>query len=339
MHNWQENEIKELLIIRASEAVRNQITGTVKDSAVYNRMTKLLAEKGVFRSHMQVISKLKALRKQYSKYHQQKTRCGGDRVDWPFYELCHQAFANAPVGNPVRRHRSPTSSPPPPPPPPPQPPNAATTLPLASSPSPPTPLPPPAPPPPPTASSEEHPEVVVSLWDEVDVRDINKHLGPVEAEDEEEPYSPAEQLHTMNTNNVAFKPESGLWSSEVTVCRSTIKTYVCVLLVMESVWVSSVHGSNKEKENHRDGASFYSGVGDHRPAQRNGRRHAGAGGCPAAEVNGPREGNAEQSNESAHRYARTDQSRKPRETPGTGGQTIVQVPFTVGTFRPLMDSS
>ncbi|XP_041801883.1 uncharacterized protein LOC121612824 [Chelmon rostratus] len=174
MHNWQENEIKELLTIRGSEAIRNQITGTVKDSVVYNRMTKLLAERGVYRSHMQVISKLKALRKQYIKYHQQKTRCGSDRVDWPFYEQCHRVFGNAPVGNPLKRHRSPTPPP---------------------APSPPS---PPLPPPPP-AISEEHQGVVVGLWDEVDEREINKHLGPVEAEDDEEQYSPSEQLQPNNT--------------------------------------------------------------------------------------------------------------------------------------------
>eukprot|EP00064_Thunnus_orientalis_P019484 superscaffoldBa00004889_g19603 len=106
MHNWQENEIKELLTIRGSEAIRNQITGTAKDSVVYNRMTRLLAERGVYRSHMQVISKLKALRKQYTKYHQQKTRCGSARVDWPFYEQCHRVFSNAPAGNPVKRSRT-----------------------------------------------------------------------------------------------------------------------------------------------------------------------------------------------------------------------------------------
>lgn len=175
MHNWQENEIKELLTIRGSEAIRNQITGTVKDSVVYNRMTKLLAERGVYRSHMQVISKLKALRKQYIKYHQQKTRCGSDRVDWPFYEQCHRVFGNAPVGNPLKRHRSPTPPP---------------------APSPPS---PPLPPPPP-AISEEHQGVVVGLWDEVDEREINKHLGPVEAEDDEEQYSPSEQLQPNNTS-------------------------------------------------------------------------------------------------------------------------------------------
>lgn len=174
MHNWQENEIRELLTIRGSEAIRNQITGTVKDSVVYNRMTKLLAERGVYRSHMQVISKLKALRKQYTKYHQQKTRCGSDRVDWPFYEQCHRVFRKAPVGNAVKRHRSPTPPP---------------------APSPPPPLPPPPPPLP--AISEEHQEVVVGVWDD---REINKHLGTVEAEDDEEQYCPSEQLQPINAS-------------------------------------------------------------------------------------------------------------------------------------------
>lgn len=178
MHNWQENEIRELLTIRASDAIRHQITGTVKDSVVYNRVSKLLAERGVYRTHMQVISKLKALRKQYSKYHQQKIRCGSDRVDWPFYEQCHRAFGNSPpAGNPVKRHRSPT------PPPAPSPPAA---------------------PPPSSAMSEKHQEVVVSLWDEVDDREINKHLGPVEADDDEEQYSPPEPLHPIKTSKYAF---------------------------------------------------------------------------------------------------------------------------------------
>ncbi|XP_076597498.1 uncharacterized protein LOC143327162 isoform X2 [Chaetodon auriga] len=226
MHNWQENEIKELLTIRGSEAIRNQITGTVKDSVVYNRMTKLLAERGVYRSHMQVISKLKALRKQYIKYHQQKTRCGSDRVDWPFYEQCHRVFGNVPVGNPVKRQRSPTPPP---------------------APSPPSPPLPPQPP----AISEEHQGVVVSLWDEVDEREIDKHLGPVEAEDEEEQYSPSEQLQPNNASKF------------------------------------SVHSSIEEEEDDGDGASLYAGVSNSRPTQRDGRVDAGAGGRPATEVDGP----------------------------------------------------
>lgn len=177
MHNWQENEIKELLTIRGSEAIRNQITGTVKDSVVYNRMTKLLAERGVYRSHMQIISKLKALKKQYTKYHEQKTRSGSDGVDWPFYEQCHRVFGNAPASIPVKRPRSPTP--------------------------PPSPPPPPLPPPPPPAISEEHHEVVVGLWDEVDEREINKHLGPVEADDDEDQYSPSDPFQPNNASECA----------------------------------------------------------------------------------------------------------------------------------------
>lgn len=180
MHNWQENEIKELLTIRGSEAIRNQITGTVKDSVVYNRVTKLLAERGVYRSHMQVISKLKALKKQYSKYHQQKIRSGSDRVDWPFYDLCHRVFGYVPVVSPVKRHRSPT------------PPRATT---------PPPPLPPPV-------ISDEHHEVVFGLWDDVDDKELDKHLGPVEPDDEEEQYSPSDQLQAINANHQSERPWS-----------------------------------------------------------------------------------------------------------------------------------
>ncbi|KAF0036802.1 hypothetical protein F2P81_012114 [Scophthalmus maximus] len=193
MHNWQENEIKELLTIRGSEAIRFQITGTVKDSVVYSRITKRLAERGVFRSHMQVISKLKALRKQYLKYHQQKLRCGSDRVDWPFYEQCHRVFGNASMAHSVKQQS-------------PSPPPVASPPPPSPSPPPPPPTPPPPPPPPASALSDEHHEVVVGLWDEVD-----KHLGPVEPEDDDDQYSPAEQLHTMNTPEpaVTTRPDRG----------------------------------------------------------------------------------------------------------------------------------
>lgn len=149
MHNWQETEISELLALRGSETIRGQFTGTTKDSVVYQRMSKLLAERGVHRSPMQIINKLKALRKQYLKYHQQKTRCGSVRVHWTFYEQCHRAFENV---SPVNRPRSPTPPP------------------VAS---------------PPPARSE-------------DGRDVNEHLGPVEAEDDEG--SPPDQLHSFNTS-------------------------------------------------------------------------------------------------------------------------------------------
>ncbi|XP_038579532.1 uncharacterized protein LOC119906089 [Micropterus salmoides] len=254
MHNWQENEIKELLTIRGSEAIRNQITGTVKDSVVYNRMTKLLAERGVYRSHMQVISKLKALRKQYTKYHQQKTRCGSDRVDWPFYEQCHRVFGNASAGNPVKRQRSPTP--------------------------PPAPSPPPPSPPPPE-------EVVVGLWDDVDDKEINKHLGPVEAEDDDE-YSPSEQLQSINAILIIVHSVVMRWRTAA--CLSQSNLAVMTIKLIESggdPQTVSIYSSIEEKENNSDGASLYFSVSNSRTAQRDGRFHAGAGGCPATKVDGP----------------------------------------------------
>ncbi|MEQ2263648.1 hypothetical protein XENORESO_010716 [Xenotaenia resolanae] len=111
IHNWQENEIKQLLVIRGTEAIRSQIRGTVKDLVVYSRISKLLAVRGVYRTHMQVISKLKSLRKHYLRIREQKACCGNERVHWLFYELCHRAFFNSPMGNPVKRPESPTPPP------------------------------------------------------------------------------------------------------------------------------------------------------------------------------------------------------------------------------------
>lgn len=206
MHNWQENEIKKLLSLRGSEVIRNQITGTVKDSVVYQRMAKLLAERGVYRTHMQVISKLKALRKQYMKHHQQNTRCGSDRVDWPFYEQCHRAFGNPCVGNSMKRQRSPT---PPPASTPPQPPRP----------------PPPPPPPPPPAMNEEHQAVVVGLWDKVNDREINKHLGPVEVDDDEDQYSPPGQFRTINASKCPYPEGVNIFSIILTAASYLIPTY------------------------------------------------------------------------------------------------------------------
>ncbi|XP_020502202.1 uncharacterized protein [Labrus bergylta] len=212
MHNWQENEIEKLLTIRASEPIRHLITGTVKDSVVYQRMSKLLAERGVYRTHMQVISKLKALRKQYLKYHQLKIRCGSEHVTWPFYEQCHRAFGTGPL--PVKRPRSP--SPPPARPPPPQ---------QLSPPSPPH-------PPPPLPIDDEHHEVVVGLWDDVDDKEINKHLGPVEPDDDDGRYSPPEQLQPTNTT---FKlPSKRRKTSVMDQVSSLVRTTVSQLKEMDA---------------------------------------------------------------------------------------------------------
>lgn len=177
--HWQEHEITELMAIRASEGIRNSITGTVKDGVVYNRVSKMLAERGVYRTQVQVISKLKYLKKKYAIYHKQKLRSGSDRVNWPFYEQCHRAFGtSSPVPNAGKLHRS--SSPP---------------------------SPPPAHSPPTSDVDEKHHEVVVSLWDEMDDREISEHLEPVEADDDDEEddqYSPPEQKQPIKTSKSDF---------------------------------------------------------------------------------------------------------------------------------------
>ncbi|KAM9344235.1 uncharacterized protein KZ484_016599 [Pholidichthys leucotaenia] len=209
MHNWQDNEIRQLLTIRGSEEIRNQITGTVKDSVVFNRVTKLLADRGVHRSHTQVTRKLKALRKQYMSYRQEETRGGCDRVHWPFYELCRRAFDAPPTGKPLKRHPDPA------------PPS------VSACPSPPPLLLPESPPPPaaPTSGSDE---VVVSLWDDEDDKELCRPLAPLEAKDkeeeEEEEYSSSETLHTVTASHPLPKKKRKTMMAQVSALVSATVT-------------------------------------------------------------------------------------------------------------------
>lgn len=158
MH-WREHEIIELLSIRGLEEIRREITGTTRDSVVYNRVKKLLQERGINRTHMQVITKLKSLRRQYHAHRREKTISGTDHVDWFFYELCHQAFGDSPSS--AKRSRSPSPSP---------------FEPLPAAPTPPS-----------SAVSEkgqlteEH-----NIWDGIVATEINEHMAPLEVDDDDD---------------------------------------------------------------------------------------------------------------------------------------------------------
>lgn len=95
-------------------------------------------------------------------------------------------------------------------------------------------------------------------------------------------------------------------------------------------------GQETEEDGDRPGVP--AGEGDGQPAPRDGRRHAGAGGRPAAEADGPRAGDAEQSVEPAGGHERADQPREPRETPGAGGQDTVEVPVDLRTVGALTET-
>ena len=42
--HWQDKEVRELLLIRGEEEVQRQVTGTVRDTVIYNNIANLLRE-------------------------------------------------------------------------------------------------------------------------------------------------------------------------------------------------------------------------------------------------------------------------------------------------------
>lgn len=87
---WTESETKELLFIRADGDIQRQISGTVRDAAVYERITQEMRARGYARGKSQIISKLKMLRKKFHQIHDDDDDGGGGggRLEWPYFEMC-----------------------------------------------------------------------------------------------------------------------------------------------------------------------------------------------------------------------------------------------------------
>ena len=85
MAHWGEEEIRVLLGLRAEESVERQLTGTVKDGPVFAELAKKMQERGYNRTKVQVINKLKNLKKKFNQVNDNNGRSGRGRQDWVFF--------------------------------------------------------------------------------------------------------------------------------------------------------------------------------------------------------------------------------------------------------------
>lgn len=208
-HNWQDNEIRELLRLRAQEPFRSQITGTVKDAVVFSTITRLLAQQGIHRSRDQVITKLKGLKKQYKHY--RELSHGKNPALWPFYAEAERAFGDNQFPDQPEAPSPPTA------------------------PSGPVPVPVSAPVPNQAAelNQDEHEQVVVGLWDEVNQNQelnnqelnqqhhMNQDLAPVE-DDEEEDYGSPEQPQSITYTVPTKKRKTTVMAQVNTMISATV---------------------------------------------------------------------------------------------------------------------
>ncbi|XP_051562456.1 uncharacterized protein LOC127445957 isoform X2 [Myxocyprinus asiaticus] len=98
--NWTDRETKALLFIRTNEKICRQITGTVSDSVIYDKITSLLRERGIHRTKSQVISKLKTLRIKFLKIRELQKKSGNERLPWAYFELCQSIWGTSRPSNP-----------------------------------------------------------------------------------------------------------------------------------------------------------------------------------------------------------------------------------------------
>ncbi|KAG7246297.1 hypothetical protein CRUP_028775 [Coryphaenoides rupestris] len=92
--NWGDDEIRELLALRADDEIHRRITGTVKDGPLLETLTRRHRQRGFSRDKAQVTSKLKGLRKKFHQVNEQHHHGGGGgggdsvRLEWPYFDLC-----------------------------------------------------------------------------------------------------------------------------------------------------------------------------------------------------------------------------------------------------------
>lgn len=190
-HNWQDNEIRELLRLRAQERFRVQITGTVKDAVVFSTITRLLAQQGIHRSRDQVITKLKGLKKQYRQY-KELNKGRRNRSLWPFFEEADRAFGDHSPLEPSAP--SPTSSV-----------NFEGISTQAAG-----------------LNSEEHEQVVVELWDDTNQNQkMSRHIAPME-DDEEEDYGSPEQSQSAKYSAPPRKKKATVMNQVNTMISATM---------------------------------------------------------------------------------------------------------------------
>ncbi|XP_029922386.1 trichohyalin-like [Myripristis murdjan] len=99
--NWSDFEIRELLSIRAEPEIDLQLSGTVRDAVVYEKIAKLLQDRGISRQKSQVISKLKTLRKKYLQMTAHHGSGGSGRLHWLYFEACQLIWGSGPASRPA----------------------------------------------------------------------------------------------------------------------------------------------------------------------------------------------------------------------------------------------
>ncbi|KAG7487856.1 hypothetical protein MATL_G00027720 [Megalops atlanticus] len=101
MSNWRDDEIRELLSVRADPEIVKQIQGTARDSVVYDQITNRLRDRGVFRAKAQVNNKLKALKRQYHQVVDDNGQSGNNPKTWCYFSLCDAIWGSSYSTNPV----------------------------------------------------------------------------------------------------------------------------------------------------------------------------------------------------------------------------------------------
>jgi len=95
--HWVEGETKALISVWGSEEVQSLLNGAVRNKAIYERISRELAENGVERSWKQCRDRIKNLLTKYRKTKDKNNQTGNNRHNCPFYNEIDSIIGTRPV--------------------------------------------------------------------------------------------------------------------------------------------------------------------------------------------------------------------------------------------------
>nr|XP_055023087.1 myb/SANT-like DNA-binding domain-containing protein 7 [Misgurnus anguillicaudatus] len=98
---WKGSEVTDLINIWGDSSIQAKLEGSYRNRAVYENISREMAERGYRRSWLQYQRKIKSLRAKYKEVKDWNKRSGRQRITCPFYEELDRILGDKPSVQPL----------------------------------------------------------------------------------------------------------------------------------------------------------------------------------------------------------------------------------------------
>ena len=100
MTTWRDEEVFQLVDFWSDDVIQCQLEGCKRNKDVYEKISKLMQEKGYTKTAVQCREKIKKLKGEYRKIKDQHNKTGTGRKKWRFHDALDSVLGNKPATMP-----------------------------------------------------------------------------------------------------------------------------------------------------------------------------------------------------------------------------------------------